>query len=312
MVEERTNEHDIPFPNHKVYRQGEFIIHEYPDYLIIYKGKDAIKFSQQHRVYIKDLKNDFYLYHSSVEPTQEGEYMVVDFSQPALHTVRGFDLFPVRVPSFLEKLDATHQYIEIANLHHDSIILDLGSYAGLTAILFDMAITAKDTPDTPVRGGVITVEADISNIPHIQYNLEQYKQVSGRSIELLYSAMWSTDGYVEFASEQHLASSVNNIFLKRGKSTRVPSLTLSSLVKRYNLTNIDFIKCDIEGAEIEVMKDSHFFEKYSPRILIEAHYLSSLQKMSTDIVIEQLSSYGYTCSLRKQEGFALPLIECIR
>lgn len=161
-------------------------------------------------------------------------------------------------------------------------------------------------------GGVITVEADISNIPHIQYNLEQYKQYSGRTIPLIHSAMWSNDGYVEFASEGHLASSVNNLFLKRGMTTRIPSLTLSSLAQQYQLSHVDFIKCDIEGAEIEVMKDAHFFEQYSPRILIEAHYLSSLKTMATDIVIEQLSQYGYTCTLCKQEGFALPLIYCER
>lgn len=133
-------------------RNGEFIIHEYADYLMLYKGNECIKFSQQHHMYIKDLIRDFYLYYNAVEARDEGEYSIVDYSIPALHNVRGFDLFPVSIPSFLENLNTTHQYIALAELNHDSIVLDLGSYCGLTAILMDMAI-AQDMPSESRGGG---------------------------------------------------------------------------------------------------------------------------------------------------------------
>lgn len=163
-----------------------------------------------------------------------------------------------------------------------------------------------------VGGGVITVEADSTNIPHIQHNIAQYAEHTGRTISVVHSAMWSEDGYIDFASESHLASSVNNLFLNRGKRIRIPSITLSSLAHTHNLTHIDCIKCDIEGAEIEIFKDASFFEHYSPRILLEAHYLSDKKMMSTEIVMEQLSHYGYTCSVYEQAGFALPLIYCVK
>ena len=57
-----------------------------------------------------------------------------------LQDVIGYDLHQVMVPSIMEPVDAVKQYINFFNLNEDSVVLDLGSYSGLTAILFDKEI----------------------------------------------------------------------------------------------------------------------------------------------------------------------------
>lgn len=286
-----------------------FLIKEYPSMIEVYCNQDCIRIAKQHKVYIKDIKRDFYLYHRAVQPIKNNDFNIVDFSKPTTHTVNGFSLFDVKIPSFIEDINTVHQYIAFAQLQSNSVVLDLGSYSGLSAILFDIEIAKQETNS---KGKVITIDADISNIDSIQYNLQEYSRISKRNIEFLHCAVWREDGTIEFASEGHMAASVNNVFLNRGKTITVPTLCLSSIAKQYNLDHIDFIKCDIEGAETEIFKDNNFFQQFSPRIIIEAHYIHAIQATSVQCVIEQLSQYGYKCKEIKQHGFGLPLIECVK
>ena len=80
--------------------------------------------------------------------------------------------------------------------------------------------------------------------------------------------------------------------------------------KQYNLQKVDFIKCDIEGAEKYIFNDSKFFEKYSPKILVESHYIG--KSLTVNSVRETLEKYGYCCNITEQNGFDFPLIECIK
>lgn len=86
---------------------------------------------------------------------------------------------------------------------------------------------------------------------------------------------------------------------------------LSTLAKKYNLEKVDFIKCDIEGGEMKVFKDKEFFKKYSPKIIIETHYLHDYTEMTTPIVKNLLDKIGYSYKEVQQDGFDLPLLECV-
>ena len=96
----------------------------------------------------------------------------------------------------------------------------------------------------------------------------------------------------------------------KSKSVRVPMVSLSDIVKKYNLKRVDFIKCDIEGAETLVFKDEEFFRNFHPRIIVEPHYLVN-GNLSSSEVLRDLSKYGYRIKEIKQYGVDLPLLECI-
>lgn len=48
---------------------------------------------------------------------------------------------------------------------------------------------------------------------------------------------------------------VNSLLDRNGQPTTIPGITMQSFFKRHNLTNVDFVKCDIEGSEIQVLTD---------------------------------------------------------
>ena len=66
-------------------------------------------------------------------------------------------------------------------------------------------------------------------------------------------------------------------------------------VPKHLLLDHDFIKCDIEGGEAEVFKDTEFFKYFRPRMIIELHDL--LGTSTEQMCYDQLESLGYKITL---------------
>ena len=107
-----------------------------------------------------------------------------------------------------------------------------------------------------------------------------------------------------------LVAATETVGASRGINSVVPSYTLSRIAEELNLSQIDFIKCDIEGAEEVLFEDSEFFKKYRPRIIVESHN-NYHGVRTTDKVIADLTANNYQHNIIEQYGVHLPLIEFI-
>jgi FkbM family methyltransferase len=269
----------------------------------ISKGKKELRLSRMHAIYLKDTIEHFDFFYSGVEPIEVNGVSLVDYSTPRWHKVKNFDLFPVFFPSVSEPVITTEQYIQFAKLCPDAVAIDLGAYAGLTSILFDMAI--------PSGGRVVAVEPDIHNISACEQNIALYRSFSKRTIHLFKGAVWSDDKGIAFSSEGNMGSSAAAISgTDRGEVTIVPSLTLDQLAELLKLPRVDFIKCDIEGGEAEIFDCPMFFAKYSPSIMVECHLVEGISTAAS--VAATLGKFGYVCEVVPQRGFPLPLLACRR
>ena len=122
-------------------------------------------------------------------------------------------------------------------------------------------------------------------------------------------AVWSDDKGIDFLSEGNMGSAAASLMKRGTKQVRhVPSATLSDLARRFDLDGVDFIKADIEGAELEAFKDQAFFQDRHPRIIFEA---AGSEGHEPKDVIGILEGYGYRCTTRDQIGSRMPLIECV-
>ena len=278
-------------------------------YYSLTKNNKVIKIALKHKIYFNDLINEFEYYHSAVEPTLEDDKLVVDYTKPKLHTVRGYELHKIIFPSIPEPTVTAKQYLDFAKLDSSSVVLDLGAYSGLTSLIFDYEISKNNPCAT---GRVYSVEADIINLSCFIQNIQTYKDITNRNIQYIFAAVSDKDGYQEFISEGAMGANANiYTSLRNGNKVKVPSVRLSSIAKRFNLNKIDFIKCDIEGAERYIFNDKEFFEKYSPKIIVECHGIGKYA--TNDSVIDALSKYGYKCKIADTtiENY-LPLIECVK
>ena len=95
----------------------------------------------------------------------------------------------------------------------------------------------------------------------------------------------------------------------RAESTNVPAVTLETIADKFRLNRIDFIKCDIEGAEAVIFDRPRFFERFRPRIMIEAHKIDG--ELTTGRCRTALARFGYTSREVPQAGSQLPLLECL-
>jgi FkbM family methyltransferase len=180
-------------------------------------------------------------------------------------------------------------------------VIDLGAYSGLSSILFNEACGSP--------GRVVAVEADESNITAIKKNFSIYKKLSGRDLQLIFGAAWSHCDGVSFSTEGNMGSSALEVLKNnRGKLKDVPSYTLSRITEIASLSRIDFIKCDIEGAEAVVFSDDNFFKQHKPRIIIETHVING--EDTTGKCIRDLERNGYKCERLEQHGVSLPLLAC--
>ena len=66
-------------------------------------------------------------------------------------------------------------------------------------------------------------------------------------------------------------------FSERRVTVRVPARRLDDVLKEQNVTQVDWVKIDVEGAEVEVLRGLRkTLTRFHPRILIEAEHLEDL------------------------------------
>lgn len=104
--------------------------------------------------------------------------------------------------------------------------------------------------------------------------------------------VWSSSGSLLFQGEGNMGSGISQVQGRTANLFSVAVISLKDLCTEYNIKAIDYIKMDIEGAEVEVLKASgDLLKKYKPRLIIEPHVIGT--QLATNEVCEILSSYGY-------------------
>jgi FkbM family methyltransferase len=260
----------------------------------------VICISELHSVYAFDIIRSFDYYFSAVTPIRVNNLLVIDYSRPSYHDVIGFDLMPVHFPSFAEPIATNDHYLNFSNLEKGDVILDLGAYSGLSSITMKLKVGEE--------GKVIAVDPDKTNCISIDKNLNLFKKITGFDIIHNGGAVWNHCEGIFFSGEGNMGSSVSEYLGERGKKCFVPTITLSELVNKYKLSRVDFIKCDIEGAETVVFTDKDFFDHFKPLIIIETHNVNGVS--TVDKCTSDLTSMGYICKVVEQSGVEYPLLEC--
>jgi len=265
------------------------------------KKNKEIRICASHKLYLEDILSNFDFYFEGVISSKQGKKEIVDYSMPAWHEVKSLDLMPIYFNSFNEAPTINNQYIELSEISEGSVVIDLGAYSALTSIMFDQR--AGQT------GLVIAIEADRENYLACLKNLSLYEKITKKKIHLVNAAIWKDTDGVMFSSEGSMGSSVVDLVGNdRGENIFVNTVTLMSLVNDFKLERVDFIKCDIEGAESVVLNAPEFFNKYKPRIVIECHIIDGV---STEYSCRSfMENFGYTCTLMDQEGYHLKSLLC--
>jgi FkbM family methyltransferase len=270
--------------------------------------RSILKISRSNYIYLIDMIESFdYFFESARSSSTQFEnktYKVVDFSTPRLQYVTGFNEFPIMCPSLTEPFSSIQQYLDFAELQPGQNVLDLGAYSALTSIAFSKAVTNT--------GRVLALEPDPKNFMASQENIASNNRVNGLdNITLIAAAISDRPGVLQLSSEGAMGSSLSSIVGKhRGTLVDVQCVTFDDLLATYGLQSVDFIKMDIEGAELAtILGSGEFLTKHRPRLIIEPHYVQGM--ITSTPIIKFLTDIGYNCQVIDQPGLSLPLITAL-
>jgi FkbM family methyltransferase len=131
----------------------------------------------------------------------------------------------------------------------DDISVDLGANAGVFTTL--AALRGKK---------VIAVEAQSEFIPLIRQNLLRNKCLGKASVE--FGLIGSTTGTLSDPAERKNCSHWGE---------EAPALSLPEVLRRHNVTRVDFLKIDIEGSEFGLFDGDCDWLRIVRKIVMEAH-----------------------------------------
>ena len=159
-------------------------------------------------------------------------------------------------------------------------IIDCGANIGLSVIFF-----RGICPDAKI----VAFEPERRIFGFLRANLEM-NGIQG--VELVQKALWKEETSLTFINEGSDANRIQQVFKDEGRSETytVDTVTLSSFVDR----EVDFLKIDIEGAEVEVMREVEPKLHFVRRIFIEYHSSrSGRQELSSIIAILERNGFHY-------------------
>lgn len=134
-----------------------------------------------------------------------------------------------------------------------------------------------------------------------EYLMNNIKSNQLNNIEVIKKAVWINNNGIEIGLEDADASS---IYLDKNK-TKVESVRLKDLFDREEV--VDMLKMDIEGAEVEVLKDCGESLKIVRNLFVEFHsYTDQTQKLSE--LMHILESAGFRYFIMQPENRSQPFL----
>ncbi len=143
------------------------------------------------------------------------------------------------------------------------IVLDLGAYVGMFTYLTSRAIGDN--------GLVVAVEPDWQNSELLIWNIREL-----RNVKMVNAAIGEHDGCTQLGISPKSTS--HSITDKNHKTRVVASITIDSLTQRLKLPRIDFIKMDIEGAEMLALEGAEQTLKGDTKWAIECYHLAKIDR----------------------------------
>lgn len=159
-------------------------------------------------------------------------------------------------------------------------IVDAGANIGLSSVVF-----LERYP----RCQVVAIEPDPQNYEIATKNLECY----GERCRVLPIALWSSSGTVAVQRgnfRDGLDWSCQTVAVCEPEQTTVNASTMTALLLKAGFPRIDFLKVDIEGAELQVFGegDTSFLER-TQCCATECH-----DSLRVDVYCQTMSRYGFS------------------
>jgi FkbM family methyltransferase len=187
----------------------------------------------------------------NVDLSSIGYSIIIFFPPFAITTVFVFNQYECRTADKVIKAEA------------GDVVIDAGGCYGDTALYF--------AHEAGENGRVYSFEFMPESLVIFQQNMTLNPELS-RKIDLVKMAVWSQSGVQLFVEGSGPGTRVRTK-ASRPDATRVETLTIDDLACNKNLDRVDFIKMDIEGAELEALRGAQdTIRRFRPKLAISVYH----------------------------------------
>ncbi len=245
---------------------------------------------EQQFVQVPIMLECFDLFFTTIRARQQAGLAVLDFSKPALHeySQRGVGFHFPSVPED-DVLDAyTRQYLP----QPGDTVWDVGAHAGATAFFFSQMVGPT--------GRVFAFEPDESNYAYLLKNLERHGVSNVYPVK---KALARSTGQAAFHMDGTMSAGIHEylVYSGSGRCVNVETITIADACSELGGVP-NFIKMDIEGAEVAAIEGSAaFLSQHSIHFAIESFH--RLGGTYTYALLERLfPTLGYAVQSENFQG----------
>jgi FkbM family methyltransferase len=165
------------------------------------------------------------------------------------------------------------------------VVIDIGANIGI--------FTLKSAKLVGSEGRVVAIEPDPLNFQALLRNL-RINALKGKVVAIN-EALGNVDGKTKFFIDRYYpAVSSTHIKQEHSLTIEVKMSKLVSLVTSLGTTRVDFIKCDAEGAEVDIINGAFEVLKYIMHMAIAAYHIPSEKRL---VLANTLKCYGFRVTL---------------
>jgi FkbM family methyltransferase len=198
--------------------------------------------------YIREVIDSFNYYFDSVVPESTPRGELIDLSRPRKLTLRDEGL-AFWMNSLTEPAAGQKFYFERYRPKDGDICFDCGANYGYVTYLMSRMVGE--------RGRVISFEPDPETCEMLEKNVEEFGL---KNVTIVKKALWKEKTTLKFNAEGGLGgglvATINRDKSMLNQQISIEATTMEEVMNDLNLQRIDFVKMDIEGAELEVLQSS--------------------------------------------------------
>jgi len=183
------------------------------------------------------------------------------------------------------------EYNKHRQLREGEIVFDCGGYHGTYSLIASKAVGEN--------GKVYCFEPDDDNHAVVRGNLERN---GVKNVELVKKGIWNSETTLSFVKDLDHSSQVDFGGKHQGKTVSISTTTLRAFCEKEKIAKPDFVKMDIEGAELEAIEASLDFLKQQQVDFAIASYHIRDGEQTCKKLEKMLSSIGYSAHTEKNSA----------
>ena len=178
------------------------------------------------------------------------------------------------------------------DLQAGDVVVEVGAYIG--------HYTMRVANLVGETGQVVAIEAMPENYAILEKNISANQL---QQVHTIHSAVWHEPGTLTMHQMANQRASVTADLLPDTHTVTVPSDTLDNILASLHIEHVDFVRIQVNTAELAVLQGMEKTLTYGPRLLIAAPYQID-GRPASDVISEFLEARGYQTSLHGKSVFA--------